>query len=169
MLRTTPPRLAACALALLAALAGAAAASCAGETPDAVLRCFSEAYSNRDADLLDEVMADDYVWIAVSAPEVDVFDRETSFDASVRMFRDEQVESVSLEFDDGYSVREGGEEGTWRIEDLRARLVVKSAGQATPNAATLCVTFYVREVEGDDPGFEVYREVFFEGNGCTGK
>jgi hypothetical protein len=169
MLRTDAVRVAACALALAAVLAGTAGASCRGDAPDAVLRCFSEAYSERDADLLNEVMADDYVWVAVSPPEVDIFDRSTSFDASVEMFGDPQVESVSLEFEDGYSIKEGSRKGTWRIEDIRARLAVKSTEHLTPNVATLCVTFYVREVAGDASGYEVYREVFFEGNGCVGK
>jgi hypothetical protein len=37
-----------------------------------------------------------------------------------------------------------------------------------PYVATTCVTLYVREVPGDGPSYEIYREVTFDGIGCGG-
>ena len=98
-----------------------------------------------------------------------MFDRDTSVDASVRMFEDPGVESVALEFHEGYDVVDGTEPETWRIENLRATLTVKRAADDAPRTAPLCVTLYVRAVDGDVPAYQVYREVFFEGDGCVGK
>ena len=169
MLGSALRRLVAFTLVALVGLAGVASASCRGDAPQIVLVCFSEAYSNRDVAALENVLAPDYIWVTVSPPEVDVFERETSVTASVKMFGDSEVESVSLQFGEGYRVVEGTEPKTWRIEDLLATLTVKRASMEEPAVAPLCVTLYVRECVGEDPGYEVYREVFFEGEGCVGK
>ena len=42
-------------------------------------------------------------------------------------------------------------------------------GAESPSEAPLCATLYVRRVDGEELGYEVYREVFFEGDGCVGK
>jgi len=156
-------------LAALAGLAGVASASCRGDAPQVVLVCFSKAYSERDVEVLESVLAPDYIWVTVSPPEVDVFSRETSVASSVEMFGDPEVELVSLEFHQGYRVLQGAEPKTWRIEDLLATMTVKRASMEKPSVALLCVTLYVRESVGDDAGYEVYREVFFAGEGCVGK
>ena len=119
--------------------------------------------------MLENVLGPDYIWVAVSPPEVDVFSREESLAASLQMFADPDVESVSLDFHEDYRVEKGAEPKTWRIEDLLATLTVKRVSVRKPSVAPLCVTLYVRQCGGDDPGYEVYREVFFEGEGCVGK
>jgi hypothetical protein len=156
---------------LLAVLVGAgvASAACPGDAPDVVLACFSAAYSNRDVATLEEVLAPDYMWLTVAPPRVEVFRREDSVSGSAEMFRNPEVESVSLEFHDGYRVVQGEEPGTWRIEELRGVLSVKRASVNESAISPLCVTLYVREIAGDAPGYQVYREVFFEGEGCVGK
>jgi hypothetical protein len=153
----------------LVGVAAAASAACQGDAPDAVLACFSAAYSNRDAATLERVLAPDYMWLTVAPPRVEVFRREDSVSASLEMFRNPEVESVSLEFHEGYRVVQGEDPGTWRIEELRGVLTVKRASVDESAISPLCVTLYVREITGDDPGYEVYREVFFEGEGCVGK
>lgn len=157
------------ALACLLLATGFCRATCPGEGPEVVLDCFSRAYSERDARVLEEVLAADYIWVAVAPPQVDVFRREDSVAASVRMFEDEEIESVALKFHDGYHVTPGAQPMTWRIEDLRATLSVGRVSTGEPSIAPLCVTLYVRKTTGDDAGYEVYREVFFEGDGCVGK
>ena len=157
------------ALAVLVILAGPAFSACPGDGPEVVLDCFSRAYSDRDVAVLEEVLAPDYIWVTVSPPQVDVFKREDSVESSVAMFGNQEIESVSLEFRDGYHIEAGAEPKTWRIEGLLATLTVKQAAAARPSVAPLCVTLYVREVGGEAPGYEVYREVFFEGEGCVGK
>jgi hypothetical protein len=148
---------------------GVASAACQGEGPDAVLDCFSAAYSNRDSLMLEEVLAPDYTWVVVAPPEVDVFPREDSVRSSLEMFRNPEVESASLNFHEGYRVVEGDDPGTWRIEELRGVLTVKRASTDEPAISLLCVTLYVRAITGDDPGYQVYREVFFTGEGCANK
>ena len=169
MLRFAPERAVVFTLVALAVLTGVVSAACRGEAPQDVLVCFSEAYSDRDIATLESVLAPDYIWIAVSPPEAEVFSRATSVAASLEMFADPEVESVSLQFDEGYRVVQGAEAKTWRIEDLRATLTLKRSSMAKPAVAPLCVTLYVRETTGDDPGYEVFREVFFEDEGCLGK
>ena len=158
-----------CALMAIAVLAGAVSGACVGTGPEAVLDCFSQAYSDRDLDALEQVLAPDYIWIAVAPPRVDVFTRDDSVTSSVRMFGNPEIDSVALEFNDGYDVVAGDIPKTWRIENLVATLTVKHAGAASPSEAPLCATLYVRQVDGEKPGYEVYREVFFEGDGCVGK
>ena len=157
------------ALATLMAFTGTAFCACPGDGPEVVLDCFSLAYSDRDLAVLESVLAPDYIWVAVSPPKVDVFTREDSVASSVKMFGNAEVESVSLEFRDGYRIVAGTEAETWRIEGLLATLTVKHALAEEPSVAPLCVTLYVRETTGESPGYEVYREVFFEGEGCAGK
>jgi hypothetical protein len=156
-------------LAALLVPLSAASGSCWGEAPEAVLDCFSSAYSERDAAMLESVLAPDYMWVRVAAPEVDVFNRQMSVESSLRMFGDPDVEFVSLEFEEGFRVVPGKDPETWRIEQLKATLTVKSAYMAEPRVAPLCVTLYVRGTDGPSRGYEVYREVFFEGDGCVGK
>jgi hypothetical protein len=148
---------------------GSAAEGCQGKGPEVVLDCFSAAYSERSAEKLERVMAPDYIWVAVSPPEVDVFTRAESMAASLRMFADEAVELVSLEFEDGYGLVEGADPGTWRIEDLRALMTVKATGVAETATSLLCVTLYVRKSSTEPDTYQVYREVFFEHEGCVGK
>jgi len=157
------------AIAALVVVGGMAYGACPGDGPEIVLDCFSRAYTERDLAVLEEVLAPDYIWVAVAPPQVDVFRRADSVASSVKMFRDQEIESVSLEFRDGYHIEPGTEPKTWRIEDLLATLIVKRASVAKPSVAPLCVTLYVRETNGEAPGYEVYREVFFEGEGCVGK
>ena len=66
-------------------------------------------------------------------------------------------------------VVEGDDPGTWRIEELRGVLTVKRASADEPAISPLCVTLYVRAVAADNPGYQVYREVFFTGEGCVSK
>jgi len=159
----------ACALMAVVALSGVVSGACIGTGPEAVLGCFSQAYSDRDLGALEQVLAADYIWIAVAPPQVDVFTRDDSVASSVRMFGNPEIESVALEFGDGYDVVAGEVPGTWRIENLVATLTVKQAGAESPLEAPLCATLYVRQVHGEELGYEVYREVFFEGDGCVGK
>ena len=158
-------------LALLAVLGltGVTAGACPGDGPEVVLDCFSLAYSDRSLEVLESVLAPDYIWVAVSPPQVEIFEREVSVASSVKMFGSPELEAVSLEFRDGYSLVKGDEPDTWRLEDLMATLTVKKAGAEEPSTAPLCVTLYVRKIGGENPGYEVYREVFFEGEGCVGK
>ena len=156
------------ALAVLVAVAGVAFGACSGDGPEVVLYCFSRAYSERDLAVLEGVLAPDYIWVTVAPPQVEVFKREESVASSVQMFQDSDIESVSLEFRDGYHIEPGTEPRTWRIENLLATLTVKHASAEKPSVAPLCVTLYVRETTGEAPGYEVYREVFFEGEGCVG-
>jgi len=158
-----------CVLVAVLASAGVVCGACPGDGPEVVLDCFSRAYSQQEVVLLEQVLAADYIWIAVAPPQVDVFRREDSVASSVAMFGNPQIDSVALEFQDGYEVVAGDEPGTWRIENLLATLTVEPAAADGPSEATLCATLYVRQVEGSSPGYEVYREVFFEGDGCVGK
>ena len=157
------------ALAAVVGLAGVAGGACPGDGPEVVLDCFSLAYSDRSLDVLESVLAPDYIWVAVSPPQVEIFEREVSVASSVKMFGDPGLEEVSLEFREGYTVVKGDEPDTWRLEDLLATLTVRLSGTARPSIAPLCVTLYVRKTAGESPGYEVYREVFFEGEGCVGK
>lgn len=157
------------ALAVVVGPVGLAAGACAGDGPEIVLDCFSRAYSERSLELLESVLAPDYIWVAVSPPQVEIFEREHSVASSVKMFRSPELEDVSLEFREGYSVVKGDEPDTWRLEDLLATLTIKRSGADVPSIAPLCVTLYVRKTTGENAGYEVYREVFFEGAGCVGK
>jgi hypothetical protein len=169
MLKRTLGRVAAFTLLAPVGFVGVASAACQGDAPDAVLDCFSAAYSHRDSVMLEGVLAPDYMWIVVAPPRVDVFKREDSVASSLNMFRNPEVESSSLEFDEGYRVVQGEDPGTWRIEELRGVLTVKRASTEESAISPLCVTLYVRATTRDDPGYEVYREIFFTGEGCVGK
>ena len=145
--------------------AGAALAACVCVAPEDVLKCYSEAYTSRDADLLESVIADDYVWVAVVFPRAEIFDRETTVKASTALLTNELVEDCSLNFGDNYILVAGDDDDTWRIEKLLVTLTVKLVSEEEPHSTTVCATLYVRRTDGV-PGFEIYREVTFEGMGC---
>jgi hypothetical protein len=146
--------------------AASAPAGCVGEGPDAVLKCYSDAHDMKDASALESLYASDYTWISVAPPQAQVIDRETTLMASRKMFADEDMKSISYTFRDGYDVVEDVEEGTWRVENVRADLRAEMGSLDEPYVATTCVTFYVRELPGDGAGYEIYREVTFDGIGC---
>lgn len=155
-----------CVVTLVLTPAVATFGACAGEAPDVVLACYSAAYAERSPELLDRVVADDYTWIAVTVPRAEIYDHDKTVESTLGLFADEMNESVSMEFGGDYKVVDGFDEGTWRIEDLNVMLTVHRANTDEPFVSAICATFYVRKVEGAEPGYEVYREVTFEGAGC---
>ncbi len=148
-------------------LTGVAPAACVGDSPEAVLRCYSEAHELRDFSVLEDLLALEYGWIDVVPPQAQLFDRETTLKAARNMLADERLESVSLVFAEGYKVVGGTDPGTWRIEDVRVTLSVKMDSADEPFVTTTCATYYVREASGNGSDYEIYREVTFEGVGCT--
>ena len=79
------------------------------------------------------------------------------------MFDDPLAESVSLTFADGYDVVDGQYPDTWRIEGVLATLSVKMESMKETHAVTASVTYYVRKAPAVKSGYEIYREVTFEG------
>lgn len=152
--------------AALAAMTCVASGACAGDGPESALVCYAKAHAQRDIEAMESLFAPDYTWVVVVPPRVELFDRETALSASRNMFASPAVESVSLQFEDGYHLAEGREAGTWRIEDLRATLSVKHESAEEPTAMPYCVTLYIRETREAASMYEIYREVTFEGIGC---
>lgn len=144
-------------------LAGVASAACVGDSPEAVLGCYAEAHELRDIGVLEELLASDYAWVAVTPHRAELIDRETTLEASRGMFADARAESVSLTFADGYDVVDGQYPDTWRIEGVLATLSVKMESMKEPHAVTASATYYVRKAPDMESGYEIYREVTFEG------
>ena len=86
------------------------------------------------------------------------------------MLADEETTSVTLDFEPGFRVADGDEEGVWRIENLRSTLrleFVEGSSKGVPDyEMAICSTLYIRESTGGDAAFEIFREVVFEGVGC---
>ena len=144
-------------------VAGVASAACVGDSPEAVLKCYAEAHELRDIGVLDELLASDYAWVAVTPHRAKVIERGTTLEASRGMFTDPRVESVSLTFADGYDVVDGQDPDTWRIQGLLVTLSVKIESMTEPHAVTASATYYVRKAAATKSGYEIYREVTFEG------
>jgi ketosteroid isomerase-like protein len=140
-----------------------ARAACAGDEPEAVLACYTAAYETRDADAIEALLAPDYVWIAVTQPRAKCLGRDETVEATRNMLNDSSMTDMSLTYGDGYRVVQGDDPDTWRIENLVTKLAVQPGADAEPYEAAACTTLYVRRVEG---GYEIYREVTFEGTGC---
>lgn len=153
-------------LAVLAAVAPMASGACSGDGPECVLACYSGAHANRDIGALESLLAHDYMWVVVAQPRAELFNRETTLTATREMFADADVEQLGLEFEDGYLVAEGDEAGTWRLENIRVTLSIKHESVDEPHVATVCSTLYVRKVGPGGEGYEIYKEVTFEGTGC---
>ena len=160
--RSIQRSLAALALVVLSA-AGVASAACVGGSPEVVLKCYAEAYELRDIEVLEELLASDYAWVAVTPHRAQVIDRGTTLKAGRGMFTDPRVESVSLTFGDGYDVVAGQDPETWRIVGLLVTLRVKMGSAAEPHAVTANTTYYVRRAPASKSDYEIYREVTFEG------
>ncbi len=163
-------------LAVAALLAPVAAqAECPTGDPASVLECYAEAYRQRDVTLVDELLAEDYLWIDVSYPGAMTFDRDEVMRMAEGMFGDENVTSAALVFDAGGEIVVGSEPGTWRIEGAPGRLEITFEDPAMPKAepveAGTCFTLYVREVdaEGGGSSYQIYREVTFGDGGCDGE
>ena len=148
---------------VILSVAGAASAACVGDSPEAVLKCYAEAHELRDIGVLEELLASDYVWVAVSPNRAHLTERGETLDASRGMFTDPRVESVSLTFADGYDVVDGHDPDTWLIEGLLLTLSVKMESVTEPDAITVGATYYVRKAPATKSGYEIYREVTFEG------
>ena len=154
--------LAALALVVLS-VAGVASAACVGDSPEAVLKCYAEAHELRDIGVLEELLASDYAWVAVTPHRAKTIDRGTTLEASRGMFTDPRLESVSLTFADGYDVVDGQDPDTWRIEGVLATLSARIESMTEPHVVTASVTYYVRKDPATKSGYEIYREVTFEG------
>jgi hypothetical protein len=154
--------LAALALVILS-VAGVASAACVGDSPDAVLKCYAEAHELRDIGMLDELLASDYAWVAVTPHRAELIERGKTLEASRGMFTDPHLESVSLTFADGYDVVDGQDPDTWRIEGVLVTLSAKLESMTEPHVVTASATYYVRKALAAKSGYEIYREVTFEG------
>lgn len=145
-------------------------AGCPGESAAAVLESYGTAYSERDVGALEALYSEDYVWLLVMPPRVEIIERDRTVEAARKMLGDPDVESVALVFGGDYTVVPGQEPGTWRIEDVIVTLDValspKSDHGSTGKTVSACETFYVREVGADPILYEIYEEVTFEGMGC---
>ncbi len=58
---------------------------------------------------------------------------------------------------------DGHDPDTWRIEGVLLTLSVKRESMTEPHAITASVTYYVRKAAATKSGYEIYREVTFEG------
>jgi len=153
-------------LAAVAVSATSASAACPPDSPEGLLECYTIAYAERDIEALESLVAEDYEWIAVTVPEAQVFTREESIRMSRGLFGDEDVTGISMEFGGDYKVVKGREENTWRIEGMTVTLTVSHVASEKPHFSTICATFYIRKIGGMSEGYEVYKEVTFEGVGC---
>jgi hypothetical protein len=142
---------------------GVASAACVGDSPEAVLKCYAEAHELRDIGALEELLASDYVWVAVSPHRAQLIERGKTLEASRGMFTDPRLESVSLGFTDGYDVVDGHDAETWRIEGVVATLSAKLESMTEPHVVAASATYYVRKAPATKSGYEIYREVTFEG------
>ena len=144
-------------------LPGVVSAACVGDSPEAVLTCYAKAHGLRDISVLEELLASDYTWVSVTPHRAELIERGTTLAASLGMFTDPRVESVSLTFGDGYDVVAGQDPETWRIVGLLVTLRVKMGSAAEPHAVTANTTYYVRRAPASKSDYEIYREVTFEG------
>lgn len=159
------------ALALVSASAflviAVAGATCMGESPAAVLDCYSRAYAERDIADLEELYAEDYVWVAVVPPGAELLDRAKTLEAARNMFSHPEVRSVRLTLGGAFEVVPDEAGGTWRIEGIEASLSTLFGEASSPEVARTCVTLYVRE-RAEGTGFEIYREVTYGNGDCSG-
>jgi hypothetical protein len=144
-------------------VAGLASAACVGDSPEVVLTCYAEAYELRDIGVLEELLASDYAWVAVASHRAEVIERGKTLEAARGMFTDPRLESASLTFADGYDVVDGHDPDTWRIEGVLMTLSAKLESMTEPHVVTSSATYYVRKAPATKSGFEIYREVTFEG------
>ncbi len=162
-----------CAFFIAALVAPAAHATADAPDPVSVLGYYAQAFNDRDPELIDVLYAEDYVMVVVVPPQAEFIDRASAVDASQNMINDKEVSSLALTFEDGYTVAEGTDAGTWRIEDLRmtvaAEFVEGSRMGVPSHSETGCSTLYVRESATNEGMFEIFREVMFEGVGCEKK
>ena len=156
-----------CALCALLLLAASTAAACEGETPESVVGCYTQAYAERDPGALQELYAEDFVWVMVSPPRAEVWDRERTMESARNMFAHPDVSELSLELAGGFEVVEGELSDTWRIEGVEATLITAMGEGTKPQAVNTCATLYVRRVSGRDGEFEIYREVTFGNGDCA--
>lgn len=153
-------------------LAGPADALCVGEEPTVVLKCYTAAYANRDVEALRKLLSDDFMWVSVAPPEVDVWGSPKAIKAASAMFGDPRLESLELVFEGEFKVVPETEPDTWRIEGIEASLVTDMV-EIEPYTARACVTLYVRRAvkgtgENQQQGdFQIYREVTFGNSDCA--
>ena len=151
---------------LLSCVAFAALASEDG-SPACVLERYSQAYSSKDAALLEELYADDYQWVAVVPRGAELFGRAKTMAAARGMFAHPDVSESSLTLSGEFEVVDGTTPGTWRIEGIEAALVVVLGEDADPHITRTCATLYVRETEEGSGVFQIYREVTFGDGDCA--
>ena len=144
-------------------LAGVASAACVGDSPEAVLKCYADAHELRDIGMLEELLASDYTWVSVTPHRAELIERGTTLEASRGMFSDPSLESLSLTFADGYGVVDGQDPDTWRIEGIVVTLSARLESMEEPHVVTVDATYYVRAAPATESGYEIYREVTFEG------
>jgi hypothetical protein len=149
------------AVAALVSLTGVAGASCPGSSPEAVLECYSRAYEQMDSGVLEDLLGDDYQWVVVTPHRATLIGRGETVSMAVGMFENKDVVSAALTFEDGYSLVDGDESGTWRIEGVVSTLSVMTEGVEEAHEISADMTYYVRGSQED--GYEIYREVSFEG------
>ena len=150
---------------VLGVLNGPAFGSCDSDSPEGVLGCYAQAYSELDVSSLESLLAHDYTWIGVARPHAWTMSRDAKLENARRLFADPDLESAVLTFGSAYHVVEGSEPDTWRIENILVEFVhtslgvdmVMVEGRTVPSYATI----YVRRIGEPNRGYVIYREVVF--------
>ena len=160
---------AALALLLVATPTQPSLASCLSTSPEGVLSCYAEVYSNRDIQALEVLLAEDYVRVIVHRPQAWVAPRESKIESARSLFARRGLTSAVLSFEGDYRVVEGEERDTWRIENITVGFDTREYdghGEIIGHQIPSCVTLYVRRNVDPNGGYVIFREVFFEGGGC---
>lgn len=64
---------------------------------------------------------------------------------------------------DGYAVVDGQDPDTWCIKGVLVTLSAKMESMKEPYVITAAATYYVCKAPAMEAGYEIYREVTFEG------
>ncbi|MCK4305078.1 MAG: nuclear transport factor 2 family protein, partial [Candidatus Eisenbacteria sp.] len=139
-----------------------AGAACTTEVPGSVLRCYHEAYQDRDLEALRELLAPDFISVNLTDPQIAALDREETLALTEQLFSSSSLVDLSLRFGADYVLRPGSESGTWEIRGVVMILDIGGHFPGHPGVSATHVvhngTLYVRLEAEPEPHCVIYRE-----------
>jgi hypothetical protein len=135
-----------------------AAANCAGDGPQVVLTCLTDAYSHRDIDAYRNLISRDFVFqYGEDGPS---WGYDDEMQSATVMLTSPKTKAVRMEIPDGYRVFRGSGVAPWIITDVTVLLAVDAeVDGATQHYEVKAegVRLWVEEVSEPVPHYQIVR------------
>lgn len=132
---------------------------CATEKPEDVLKCFTQAYAERDVQAYGALFAPDYAYFYGDSSR-SMGGRDTEITSITKIFNPDSVKSLSASFNKDFVVQTGSTPHTWTIRNVHCVISLDDFRKGEIQHYDVTnggMEIHVRRVADPLPHFEIYR------------